>query len=377
MRILNIVLAACLVFTSVGISMAQNGQADQNMQTTTALRATVQPGPVVAAGYPASADVLINGRLAMRIASSAGGLSPMQRAQIIRDRLNNAFAAGISANELRVGQSGRSVVIMARNMPIATVDAMSACAFGTTSTALAERWATNTRVAMTPSLQAVAGTQQELGMVWSTSPTSTVPLFSQNGTALGNAIVAGPQSALGQVNSVVVLQSTSNGNLVWTFVPITGTSPSGALTRVDNVGLVGIPQSILPSGSMQMGSMVASSVNQMASQWNNNVNSALSSQNLALSANAGTKFVPLYSVDNNQVIGAAQVVGSPASVARTQSVAITGAGNIWQLNASSALNPSIGNLSAQTDVVVSAIVFMPTASMPGIEQGGVGSACPQ
>jgi len=377
MRILNIVLAACLVFTSVGISMAQNGQADQNMQTTTALRATVQPGPVVAAGYPASADVLINGRLAMRIASSAGGLSPMQRAQIIRDRLNNAFAAGIGANELRVGRSGRSVVIMARNMPIATVDAMSACAFGTTSTALAERWATNTRVAMTPSLQAVAGTQQELGMMWSTSPTSTVPLFSQNGTTLGNAIVAGPQSALGQVNSVVVLQSTSNGNLVWTFVPITGTSPSGALTRVDNVGLVGIPQSILPSGSMQMGSMVASSVNQMASQWNNNVNSALSSQNLALSANAGTKFVPLYSVDNNQVIGAAQVVGSPASVARTQSVAITGAGNIWQLNASSALNPSIGNLSAQTDVVVSAIVFMPTASMPGIEQGGVGSACPQ
>jgi hypothetical protein len=306
----------------------------------------------------------------------------MQRAQIIRDRLNSAFAAGIGANELRVARSGSNVVLMARNMPIATVDAMSACAFGTTSVALAERWASSTRVAMTPGVQAVAGTQQELGTLWSTSPTLTVPLFAQNGTALGNVIVAGPQNALSQVNSVVLLQTTQNGNVVWTFVPITGTTPTGTLSRVDSVGLVGVPQSILPSGSMQMGGTVATSVGQMASQWNNNVNAALSSQNLALSANASTKFVPLYSVDNNQIIGAAQVVGSPSSVAATQSVAITGIGSMWQLNASTAQTPSAANLNAQTDVVVSSIIFTPAGGVPSAPalpgtESGVGSACPQ
>lgn len=406
MRGIELALVLCSMFLTAGMSIAQmdQSQMDQsqaNQQTmnqnqanqaqtdqgqmqaaqATTDRATIQRGPVVQPGWPASTDVYVDGRFAMRIAAPAGGMSTTQRAQIIADRLNQAFAEGASWSDMRVSQVGNNWTVNLGDRVIATADSLSACGLGLTQGQLASAWARQTVVALggqpttiasqlQPVPSRVAGARQQVGAqpcapvappAWSTATTKSVLLISADtGNTLGTVTVAGPQSQLNMVNAVAVYQSTApSGATIYTFVPITTTTVTGQVTRVPSVGLVSLPITMLPTSGFATGNDALNTMNQNSAQWNSQINSSLAKNNIQLRAN--TKIVPLYSMDTNQVVGAAQVVGNASAVNNTQAVVATTSGDMLRLNATSSACavPMTGQPAPMNNVVVSSIIMAP------------------
>lgn len=358
MRAVYLVLVIGLLFTMA----AANAQQD---------KATVQPGPSIRAGFPASADVMVNGIFAMRIPASAGGMSPMQRAQAVADRLNQAFASGMTWQDLRVSQFGGLWGVAIGSRLVATADRNSARAFGLPTGQLASRWANQTVIALggqpqmiasqlKPIPSMVAGARAEITPTWTTSQTKTVPLLdSQTGNEMGSVMVAGTRAQLNKVNAVIVYASTSDGANVWTFVPVTSRSIMSPM-RVQGVGLVSMPSNLVPMTGWMTGSDVMQMINQSGTRWNSAISSSLISNKLQLQGN--TKVVPVYSMDSNMIIGAAQIVGSMQGISQTQAVMLSPSGNMWKLSATAAQMPPTGTPTGLTDVVVSSLIMIPAAT---------------
>lgn len=360
----SLIFALLLMMTTMCIA-----QMDQQMQN----RATVEPGPVVRTGLPASADVFVDGRFALRIPASAGGLTPMQRAQTIANRLNAAFDQGMSWEDMRVAQVRGLWTVSIDGNIIATADVNSARAFGTTTASLANRWARQTVVALggqpqmiaqqlQPIPGAVAGAVEELGAVnWMVTPVRSVPLLNAaTGDQMGMITVAGAQNRLNQVNAVAAYQYMSDGAVVWTFVPISGTSVTDDLQRVMGVGVVQISADMLPMANLMTGNEVMQMVTTMGNQWNTMITSRLAQNDLQLQGSA--KIVPLYSLTMNQVVGAAQVVGDASAVAQTQAVALSTVDGNFAFNATTMAPAQItGQPSTQNNVVVSSLILFPQA----------------
>lgn len=347
-------------------------------QTSHTLRATVQRGPVVRPGYPQSADIYVDGRFAMRIPASAGGLSPMQRAQIISNRLNEAFDAGMSWENMRVSQANGLWSVMIDSMLIATADLNSARAFGIQTGELASRWGRQTVVAMggqprmiasqlQPVTQAVAGAVQEIGVEWVTSPTKTVPLLNMaTGDRMGDAMIAGTTANLNRANAVVMHESTLDRTVIRTLIPITGTSTTGTLRRATGVGIVGLPADVVPATGIQTGPEVESMINRLASEWDNSINARLSQQNLRLAGR--TKVIPLYSMHTNRIIGAAHVVGATRGLEQAQMMMMMGADGMVRFSAISSKDPGEVRTTALNNVVVSALIYTPMESESSEEE---------
>ncbi len=407
MRLIYFTLVVGLVLAMTGVSYAQMDQmqmdqsmSDQSMTTTTStmtsFNATVQRGPILMQGAPASADVFVNGRLAIRVAAPAGGMSTMTRAQDIANRLNAAFASGLTWSDTRVADINNNWAVTMGNNVIATATANDACVLGTSESALVNRWARQTVVALggTPSTIAsqitpsmVAGSRQAYGtrpttrpgmvgagaMMWSTTPTKTVPLLdAATGNTLGSVTVGGSMTQLNMVNSVVAYQTMSGNAMVWTFVPVTSTSTTGTLTRVNGVGLVSVPTSLINTSMLMTGNTVMTSVTTNATRWNSMINTSYARNNLRIQGN--TKVVPLYSTDMNQVIGAVQIVGNPRDVANTQAVMVNTSGGMYMFRATNAAcaMPMSGTPTTMNGVVISALILMPSAgAVPGTTGAGM------
>lgn len=391
MRVTLFAVVLCLLLIS-GAVYAQMDQ-DQNQAQTnaaTSFNATVQQGPVLMRGQPASADVFVNGRLAMRIGASAAGMTPMQRAQVIADRLNQQFAAGVNWNDMRVAQINHEWAVTLGNNLVATATTGDARSMGTSTGSLASRWANQTVVALggQPSMIAaqlrpslVAGAQQQTGMpgtvgagpggAWSVTPWKQVPMINgSTGAQIGMATVGGPQIDLNRVKAVAVYQSTSGSNTVWSFVPISSTSVTGTVRRVNQVGLVRLPEGMLPlaTASTMSSTDVTNMVTQNSAQWNSMINSNLSNNNLGLTAS--TSVVPLYDLENKRVVGAAQVVGTAAGIGQAQAVAAWVSDGEMRFNATQSTPDQImGMPPTLNDVVVSAIILPGTAGVPGATGG--------
>jgi len=362
MRTLHIVLVMCLTLAIAGTLIG--GQMSSQSP-----RASVQIGPVVRPGLPQSGDVFIGQEFAFRIASPAGGLSPMQRGQIVADRLNQAFDQGASWEDLRVSQVGGLWAVTIDSTLIATADVESARAMKLSTGTLASRWARQTVVALggQPQLIAmqlepvparVAGAREEIAVIWATSPTKSVPLLNAtDGAQMGTVIVAGAQEMLDRVNAVVVYETASQDAVVRAFVPITGTTVTDQPTRVLGVGLVSISAAALPMTGFQMGAEVSQMITDMGTRWNSFVNSWYVGRNWQLGA--ATKVVPVYWMDQQGIIGAAQVVGPQRGINQAQGVVVTSVDNMSQLRATAAQFPPTDQPSALTDVVVSALLMVP------------------
>ena len=358
MRAVYLVLVIGLLFTMA----AANAQQD---------KATVQPGPSIRAGFPASADVLVNGIFAMRIPAAAGGMSPMERAQAVADRLDQAFASGMTWQDLRVSQFGGLWGVAIGSQLVATADKNSARAFGLPTGQLASRWANQTVIALggqpqmiasqlKPIPSMVAGARAEIVPTWTTSQTKTVPLLdSETGNEMGSVMVAGTRTQLNKVNAVIVYASTSDGANVWTFVPVTSRSIMSPM-RVQGVGLVSMPSNLVPMTGWMTGSDVMQMISQSGTRWNSAISSSLISNKLQLQGN--TKVVPVYSMDSNMIIGAAQIVGSMQGISQTQAVMLSPSGDMWKLSATAAQMPPTGTPTGLTDVVVSSLIMIPAAT---------------
>ena len=358
MRVIHFALIIGLLFVMAAAVAQQNN-------------ATMQPGPSIGPGLPASADVMVDGIFALRVPASAGGMSPMQRAQVVADRLNQAFASGMTWQDLRVSQFGGLWGVAIGDQLVATADRNSARAFGLSPGQLASRWANQTVIALggnprmiasqlQPIPSMVAGARAEITPTWTTSQTKTVPLLgSQTGNEMGNVMVAGTTAQLNKVNSVIVYQSTSDSAQVWTFVPVTSTSVTSP-TRVQGVGLISVPSSLIPMTGWQTGNDVMQMINQSGTQWNAAISSSLTGNKLQLQGN--TKVVPVYSMESNQIIGAAQIVGSLQGVRQVQSVMVSPSGNIWKFTPTAAQMPSTGTPTGLTDVVISSLIMVPATT---------------
>jgi hypothetical protein len=339
--------------------------------------ADVQQGPVVRSGLPASADVLINGLFALRIPAPAGGMSPMERARIVAARLNQAFEQGMSWEDMRVSQIGGLWSVAIDSTLIATADVRSAQAYHMQTGALASRWARQTVVALggKPSMIAmqlqpiptkVAGARAELPMSWAVSPTKTLPLLdASNGNRLGDVTVGGPSNRLESVNAVAMFEYTQDDTIIRVFVPISGASITDQLMRVNGVGLVSIAPAMMTIPRLLTGDAVMQTANQMSSQWNSLINSRLAERNLL--SLASTKVVPLYSMDDGQAIGAAQIVGPASSIANTQAVIMSAGDILMQFRATSTAVPSMEMPPTMDNVVISALIYMVNpASAPAV-----------
>ena len=365
MRVIRFTLMTALLLMLATACFAQMQQP---------IRSSVQLGPVLRAGLPASTDVFVDGRFAMRIPTSAGGMSPMQRAQSIADRIDRVFAQGMSWESMRVSRVSGLWAVTADGMIVATADVNSARAFRMQTSALASRWARQTVVAMggnpqmiamqlQPISARVAGAREELATLnWMVSPAKSVPLLSAvDGSQIGNVMVGGSSSRLNMANAVVVYESSADNTTIRTFVPISSTSISDPLMRVQGVGLVGIPSDMISVSGMMAGDEVMMAVTQMSSQWNNLVNSNLAQNSLQVSGN--TKVVPLYSMNVSRVIGAAQIVGNSSAISNAQAVVLSSSDNMLMFGAISSPVSSISAQSAMlNNVVVSAIMYMPQSN---------------
>lgn len=362
MKIVCLSITICLLIATVCMSFGQN---DPNTQ----MKATVQPGPVMRTGVPASADVFVGSRLAIRVAAPAGGMTPLQRAQIIANRLNSAFTEGFTWQDTRVSQVGRNWTMGIGGRMIATADTRSARLMGVSPARLASNWGSNTVVALggmpsmiasqlTPVTTAVAGSREELAVSWASTPTKDVPVLNAStGENLGTVMIGGPSRSIGAVNSVVLYEVTQGNMVVRTYVPIPGTT-TDKIARVPGVGIVGISVGMLPMSDLKMGSDTEAMVTKDASQWNGMINSTLSQNNVALRANS--KVVPLYSTDQKQVIGAVQIVGSTQQITGTQRVDTTSSDTMLRFMAMGGPD----NTTTMGQVVVSALIYMPTTGSP-------------
>lgn len=355
MRVVYLALIVGLFFAAVTTDAQQSN-------------ASVQPGPMVRSGFPASADVFVNGVFALRIPARAARMSPMQRAQAVADRLNQAFAEGLSWESLRVSQFQDEWGVAIDSRLVVTADTNSARAYRTSPGQLASRWARQTVIAMggEPQMIAsqlqpipgmVAGAQAEITLSWTTSQTKTVPLLdTETGNEMGSVMVAGTREQLNRVNSVILFQTTSDIAHVWTFAPITGASTTSP-TRVQGVGVVSIPSALIPLTGWQMGANLMPMITQSGTDWNANISSMLTEKNVQLRGN--TKVVPVYSMDTKEIIGAAQVVGSMNGIRQTQAITVSPSGNMWKLSAIASQPPITGTPTGLTDVVVSALIMVP------------------
>ncbi|MHB0913536.1 MAG: hypothetical protein ACYC2Y_08840 [Armatimonadota bacterium] len=362
-----IYLATALILLLAGASFAQM-DTSQDMGTQgmdmSQVRATVQPGPVVRAGFPASADVFVGQRLVMRIPACAAGLSPMGRAQVIADRLNAAFDSGSSWTNTRVVEANGLWTVQIGDQLIATADPYSAQAFGISTGQLANRWANQTVLAMggqpqqifaqlQPVRQQVAGAQQQIGTAPTTGATGTrtVSLYNAGtGSGMGTATVSGPQSSLGTTGGVAVRQYTTEGATVYSFVPTTTGFACPQATRVTGIGVVTVPSSAFSTTGLRTGEQIEPMVSD-AERWNTAINSQLTSANMAVGAN--TKVVPLY-MDNTR-IGAAQVTGTAQDLASTQAVMMSTEGDMYRFTASS----STTAMSPVSNVALSSVILFP------------------
>lgn len=100
-----------------------------------------EPGPVVADQAP---EVVIGGRVVMRIRTGAGGLTPDERADAVRRRLGPILTmTDLSPEDVQVVQreAGATASIYVRNRLLITADKNLARANDTSPGLLAEKWA--------------------------------------------------------------------------------------------------------------------------------------------------------------------------------------------------------------------------------------------
>jgi len=188
-------------------------------------------------------EVLVGDTVVLRIHQSAGGYTPLQRANIVASRLSESFRQGLTVNDVQVGRlHNQSVLMMGDNLLI-TADPAEARINNSTTTGLAVAWQQNMLAALSPGTPgtAVAGTQ-ETWPAWTNPTTKVVPIVSLGtpGVALGFAQVTGPTERVTRVQSVVQLSAVfERAARIFAFVP---SSEAAGMNRVQGVAVTALLQ---------------------------------------------------------------------------------------------------------------------------------------
>lgn len=93
-------------------------------------------------------EVWLDGRVVLRVRTSAGGYSPYERAETVSRRLEEALAAGMRPEDIHSAQWGNEAVILGGNNLLFTVDRDHARLNHATPVGLADAWGNNLAGAM-------------------------------------------------------------------------------------------------------------------------------------------------------------------------------------------------------------------------------------
>lgn len=94
----------------------------------------------VSVGSTTVGEVVLDGRPVLRIRTAAGGLTAIERAEVIASRLRRFLDAGLRASELRISRLRAEAAITWRGQLVVTADATHARLNRTTPSALASQW---------------------------------------------------------------------------------------------------------------------------------------------------------------------------------------------------------------------------------------------
>jgi hypothetical protein len=174
-------------------------------------------------------EVLVDGKVVMRIRSAAGGFSATQRAEQVAGRLNQAFAAGAGWRDVGIGEVNNEQAVMTKQgRLLITADRFHAQANGTTPTMLAHAWEGNLVQALGGQADAPAAAAAAPAEVnWERQADKIVPIFSIGtpGVSIGAARVVGPADGVGKVKAVAQIEAKFKDVLrAYIYIPVSAIS---------------------------------------------------------------------------------------------------------------------------------------------------------
>jgi hypothetical protein len=213
------------------------------------------------------AEVLRGERLVIVLRTPAGGYSPLERAEIVTNRLRAALATEVKPEEVTVSSIPSGAALSIRGEMIVAIYQPEADAHGATPTALARLWRDNILLALghevvePQSDQAIAeegqateqaaptpgeASPQETGETpaadvvdWTGSAQKWVPVFSleTEGARIGMAQIAGTTAQVDRVKGVYELRlDFERIGRIYAYIPV-GTLSITKLDRVQGVSV--------------------------------------------------------------------------------------------------------------------------------------------
>jgi len=233
LRIILPIAAVAVLFLLTSTDVWSQG--GTTMPQVTARAATINNMPV--------GEVLVGDTVVLRIRGSAGGYTPLQRANIVASRLTESFRQGLTMSDIQVGRLHNQSVLMMGDNLLVTADWREARLSNTTPTGLAVSWQQNMLAALNPGTPgAVVAGSQETWPAWTNPTTKVVPIVSLGtpGVSLGFAQVTGPTERVTQVQSVVQLSAVfERAARIFAFVP---SSETAGMNRVQGVAVTALLQ---------------------------------------------------------------------------------------------------------------------------------------
>ncbi len=194
-----------------------------------------------------AAEVLIGERPVIVLLSSAGGYRPLERAEIVANRLRSALTKEIKAEDVTITSVPSGAGLNIRDQLIVAIYPTEANAHGATPTALARLWRDNilTAVGVSPAVEPATPVSETKpagetakttndDIDWTGTAQKWVPIISveQGGISIGAAQIAGPTSQVNQVKAVTELRlDFHNIGRVYAYIPVRTLS----VTKLDRV----------------------------------------------------------------------------------------------------------------------------------------------
>lgn len=199
-------------------------------------------------------QVLMGELVVIELRTAAGAYTPIERAEIVAERLVTAVAAGIGPADIQTVAAGSDHRVYMGQSLLVTATPAEAAAHQTTPASLASRWRDSVAAAIgppgaqqgqaQPAQEAQAAPGEEAARAgqsldWSGTAQKWVPIFSleSEGVYVGAAQVAGPPAQLAKVKGVAELRlDFERVARVYAYIPTATLSPT-KLDRVQGVSV--------------------------------------------------------------------------------------------------------------------------------------------
>jgi len=224
--------AALLMLGILALSLmaplpGQDGSAGEDRPVITARANTI--------GEQQVGELLVDGKVAIRVREAAGGYSPTARAEIAARRLDLAIGQGATYQDITTGRRNAEWVVLAKDDLIVTADSAHARMNNTTPQDLAQVWRTNVVNALlgqpvAPEPEPVAPGEVD----WHEGGKKAVPILDvgNRGIRIGAAQVVGPRQQVDQVKAVAQIELDVRHKLrAKVYIPISSLD----VTKLDRV----------------------------------------------------------------------------------------------------------------------------------------------